>query len=556
MYFHPENSDLKVGETTVPTTLKQHVADTFRLNIDSGALVSGFADQRTVDVIVEIYGPDRKKTESFDDPSRGRESFQFIAKKSGIHRIVVAPFKDNVGEYTFTLSMADALASTPETRAEQLVMAALGPDAITPGAAIAVQRDGKLIYSKGFGYANLEDEIKIKPTTIFHIASVSKQFTAFAIAMLADQGKLSLDDDIRKYLPEMHDFGSVITINHLVHHTSGLRDQWNLLTMAGWRMDDVITQKQIMRVLSRQRELNFKPGAEMLYCNSGFTLMAEIVSRVTGESFDTWTKKNIFDPLEMKNTFFYMDHERIVKDRAYSYYQSASGYKKSVLNYANAGATSLFTTVEDLSLWAINFEKIKVGNANVMKMMNQRFVLANGDTITYALGQGIRKYKGLNIYTHGGGDAGYRTYLLRFPDQHLSISIFSNLASFDPGGISFALADLYLADQLVKEKVKEQPPASAEPPSPPFDPKSLRLLDYTGKFYSDELDTRYTLEVVNDTLTAHHQRHDDLKLIPVKADAVETRYLGTLEFVRNKAGKVIGFRASNGRVRNLLFNKE
>src|SRR5260221_6470448 len=186
-----------------------------------------------------------------------------------------------------------------------MVRMMLDDSAITPGASVAVQKNCNVIYSKGFGYADLEHDIKNTPATIFHIASVSKQFTAFSIAMLADQGKLSLDDDIRKYLPELHDFGSVITINHLVHHTSGLRDQWSLLTMAGWIMDDVITLKQILRVISRQKDLNFKPGEEMVYCNTGFTLMAEIVSRIAHESFADWTKKNMFDPLEMKNTFLY-----------------------------------------------------------------------------------------------------------------------------------------------------------------------------------------------------------------------------------------------------------
>ncbi len=551
-----ESSDLRAGEPTPTATLKKHLADTFRLNLESGAFVYGFADQKTVDVVVDIYAPDHKKLASFDNPARGPEHYQFITSAAGIHRIVLTPFKDGVGDYSLVLSKAEALAKEPEGRAAQIIAAAMGPQAFTPGVSVAVQKNGKVIYSKGFGYANLEDDIKNSPSTIFHIASVSKQFTAFAIAMLADQGKLSLKDDIRKYLPELHDFGSLITIDHLIHHTSGLRDQWNLLEIAGWRMDDVITQKQILRVISRQKELNFKPGEEMLYCNTGFTLLAEIVSRVTHESFADWAKKNMFDPLEMKNTFFYDDHEKIVKNRAYSYYEVPEGFKKSVLNYANAGATSLFTTVEDLSLWAINFEKVKVGNANVMKMMNQRFVLNKGDTISYAFGQDIGKYKGLNAFSHGGGDAGYRTYLLRFPDQHFSVAVFSNLASFNPGGLSYSLADLYLGKDFVVEKEKPKPPAAAEPEKKPFDPSGVKLSDFTGKYYSPELETSYTFDVVNDTLTAHHQRHDDLKLIPTKADGFETRILGNVEFTRNKAKQVVGLKLSNGRVRNLVFIRE
>ncbi len=554
--LHTENSDLKVGEATPVATLKQHVADTFRLDLDSGVFVYGAADQRTVDVVVEIYGPDKAKLEGFDSPSRGPESFSFNSKSSGVHRIVISPFKEKQGDYTLVINGAERVATDLEGRADQYMRAVLGEGNVTPGATVAVQKDGKIIFSKAYGYADVESESKNTPATIFHIASVSKQFTAFAIALLADQGKLSLDDDIRKYLPEMHDFGDVITINHLVHHTSGLRDQWNLLVMAGWQMDDVITQKQIMRVVSRQKELNFKPGEEYLYCNTGFTLMAEIVSRVTGENFADWTKKNIFDPLEMKNTQFYMDHERIVKNRAYSYQPGGDGVlKKSVLSYANAGATSLFTTVEDLSLWAVNFETMKVGNPKVMDMMNQRFVLNRGDTINYALGQVITKYKGLKSISHGGGDAGYRTFLLRFPDQHVSISAFSNLGSLGTGGLSYVLADIILAGDLKPEKPSNVPPPPPDPVKESFDPKT-KLADFVGKYYSEELETRYTLELVSDTLRAHHQRHDDQTLFPATAEAFDTPMLGTVQFFRNQSGKVVGFKATDGRVRNLVFIKE
>lgn len=551
-----EESDLTIGKPTLKSTLKQHVADTFRINLKGGTFVYGFADQLSVDVVVEIYDPSKKKIASFDAPARGHEPYKFISNSPGIHRIVVAPFKENTGTYTLVLKGAEAVASDPEGRVGQIMAATVG-EGITPGVSIAVQKGGKLIYSQGYGYADLEYDIKNTPTTIFHIASISKQFTAFAIAMLADQGKLKLTDDIRKYLPELHDFGSVITIDHLVHHTSGLRDQWSLLMMAGWRLDDVITQKQIMRVISRQKDLNFKPGEEMLYCNTGFTLMAEIVTRVTGESFADWTKKNIFDPLNMKNTLFYDDHERIVKNRAYSYYEVPGGFKKSVLNFANAGATSLFTTVEDLSLWAMNFEKVKVGNANVMNMMNQRFILNNGDTTDYALGQEIKKYKGLNSYSHGGSDAGYRAFFLRFPDQHFSVSVLSNLASFDPAGISYELADLYLANDLVAEKETNAPPSSPESvkKEDSFDPTKVKLSEFTGKFYSPELETTYTLVVENDTLRAHHQRHDNLNVIPRKTDGFNIPILGDLNFTRNNNQQITGFKASNGRVRNLVFVK-
>ncbi|MGK0448825.1 MAG: CubicO group peptidase (beta-lactamase class C family), partial [Polaribacter sp.] len=230
----------------------------------------------------------------------------------------------------------------------------------TPGAAVAIVKNGVIIYKKGYGSANLEYDIPITPSTIFHIASVSKQFTVFSILLLEKQGKLSLDDDIRKYIPEVPDFGKTITLRHLASHTSGLRDQWNLMGMAGWRPDDVITKEHILKLVTNQKELNFEPGEEYTYCNTGFTLLAEVVARVSGESFAEYTEANIFQPLQMNNTLFYDDHEKIVKNRAYSYYSDDTGFKKSVLSYANVGATSLFTTVEDLSLWAMNFNSQKI----------------------------------------------------------------------------------------------------------------------------------------------------------------------------------------------------
>lgn len=552
------SSDLKINELVGNRSLKENQSDSFKLELKKDALVSGYIDQHKGDLYVALIGPNKDKIGQYDYFAKGIDKYLFRTKSDGVYTLVVSSWTRDGGDYSIMLNGAEALSSTPETRVEQVVKAALGPDANTPGVAIAVQKEGKLIYDKGFGNADMEQKAKVTPTTVFHIASVSKQFTAFAIAVLADQGKISLDDDIRKYLPEMHDFGTPITICQLVHHTSGLRDQWNLLTIAGWRMDDVITMPQVMRILSKQTELNFKPGDEHLYCNSGFTLMGEIVHRVTKEPFPVWCKANIFDPLGMKNTLFFDDHEKIVENRAYSYYQdNHNQFKKSVLSYANAGATSLFTTVEDLSLWAQNFETVKVGNENVMNIMKSKYVLNNGDTIAYSFGQSYRKYKGLNAYSHSGGDAGFRSFLLRFPDQHVSISVFSNFAQFPVSDLTYQLADLYLADQM-----KEEAPKPATAPSnnstekeTPFDKSTVKLADYTGRYYSPELETYYTLDVMSDTLTTHHQRLDDMKLRPTKPDAFSTNDLGNLEFYREK-GKIAGFRVSDGRVRNLKFIRQ
>lgn len=378
------------------------------------------------------------------------------------------------------------------------------------GATVAVAKADKILFSKGYGSANPEYDIPNTNNTIFHVASVSKQFTAFAIAMLADQGKISLGDDIRKYLPELHDFGHKITIKQLVHHTSGLRDQWNLLALAGWRLDDVITRNQVLRLMSYQEELNFKPGDEMSYCNTGYTLMGEIVSRVSGKSFGEWCSENIFKPLEMNHTLFYDDHEKIVKNRAYSFEDSPEGLKKSVLSYANAGATSLFTTAEDLTKWSNNFYTMRVGNANVMKQMEERAVLNKGDTLSYAFGQSISKYKGVKAISHSGGDAGYRSFLIRFPDQKYSIVVLSNLGSFDPGGLAYKIADIYMKEYLKDDSKKpdEKPPA----------PGGVKVSEVLLKSYEGQYQLRpemiVTIKLEKEKLIAQATGQPPVNLVP------------------------------------------
>jgi CubicO group peptidase (beta-lactamase class C family) len=232
----------------------------------------------------------------------------------------------------------------------------------SPGAVIAIIKDGAIIYSRGYGMANLDYGMPNTPSTVFHLASVSKQFTAFAIYLSAQDGKLSLDDDIRKYLPELHDFGKRITIRHLLHHTSGLRDQWNLLALAGWRLEDVIRAEDVLDLIWRQKELNFDPGSAYLYSNTGYTLLGLIVERVSGKPLSEFAQERIFRPLGMAHTHFQNGYGTIVKDRAYSYERTGhGGYEYVALSYSTVGPSSLFSTVGDLALWDQNFYTGQIG---------------------------------------------------------------------------------------------------------------------------------------------------------------------------------------------------
>lgn len=368
---------LELGKQ-VQKEMKADEIHKFRVHLKANQFLYGQVEQQGIDVIVKIFDPKGNKIDEIDSPTgdSGFENILLVSKHAGDYIIEILPFDplSKPGNYNLKIERLEDAATTTTGKVDQLFVPWDRKD--SPGAAMAVVRNGEIIYKKGYGAANLEYEIPNTPSSIFHMASVSKQFTAFAVAFLAQQGRLSLDDDIRKYISEVPDFGKKISIKHLIHHTSGLRDQWNLLAMAGWRLDDVITKEHILKLVKHQKEVNFNPGDEYLYCNTGYTLLAEIVARVTGKSFPEWTQENIFEPLGMAKTLFYEDHEKIVKNRAYSY-SSASNYtfKKRVLSYANVGATSLFTSAEDLSKWAANFDNPVVGNRELIRQMEEQGVL-------------------------------------------------------------------------------------------------------------------------------------------------------------------------------------
>jgi CubicO group peptidase (beta-lactamase class C family) len=329
----------------------------------------------------------------------------------------------------------------------------------SPGCALAVIKDGQIVYKRGYGMANLDHDIPIRPDTVFHVASVSKQFAAMAIMLLAKQGKLSLDDKVQKYITELREFDKPITIRHLLHHTSGLRDQWELLIMSGWRLsEDVVRDEDILDLVSRMKALNFPPGERYVYSNTGYTLAAQIVKRVSGQSLREFAEANIFKPLGMARTFFRDDHAVIVKNQAYAYAGAPNNtFKLSVPNYDTVGASSLLTTVEDLARWDQNFYDYRVGGEDALAQMQTTGELNGGATTGYGLGLAIGTYKGLKVVEHSGSDAGYRSQLMRFPDQRFSVACLCNLSSSGPSQLARKVADIYLADRLKPDAPKDNP---------------------------------------------------------------------------------------------------
>lgn len=312
-----------------------------------------------------------------------------------------------------------------------------------PGCAIGISRAGQPVYENGFGSANLETNTPITPSSIFHVASVSKQFTAAAIMLLVRDGKLSLDDDIRKYLPEMPTYGSTITIRHMLQHTSGLRDQWSLLALARGRFEENrITDADVLEIVARQKSLNFAPGTEWEYSNSGFTLASAIVKRVSGKSMRAFTDERIFAPLGMRSTHFHDDYTMLVRGRTSAYAPAPDGWHVSIPNFDTYGATSLFTTTGDLLKWAANLERPTVGDSAMVRQMRTSGVLLTGERTGYGLGLQVGTYRGLEIYGHGGADAGYRTNLDIVPARNLAVVVLCNAANANPTALSRSVIDI------------------------------------------------------------------------------------------------------------------
>ncbi|MBU1384144.1 MAG: beta-lactamase family protein [Alphaproteobacteria bacterium] len=315
-----------------------------------------------------------------------------------------------------------------------------------PGLAAAVLLDGTVVASAVAGQADLEQGVAVTPATVFHAASLSKQFTAFAILLLEQDGKLSIDDSVSAYLPETARWPP-ITLRRLMNHTNGLRDLGALLTMAGWRSEDLVTNQQALDLILAQDGLNFEPGAAFQYNNSDYVLLAEVVRRVSGQSLTDFCQARIFGPLGMAHTRFQNNLAAIEPGRAQSYAPAGEGFSRQILNFAYTGPTGLQTTAEDLVRWAANFETGDVGGPALFRRMEIIGRLNDGSEsfYPYASGQEHHVYKERSVWSHGGRDAGFRSFLLRVPGERLAISVLSNRSDIDASDIAYRIADIYLA---------------------------------------------------------------------------------------------------------------
>lgn len=321
----------------------------------------------------------------------------------------------------------------------------------SPGCAVAVLRDAEVVHARGYGMADLEHDVPITPATVFHAASVSKQFTGFAVLLLAAEGKLSLDDDIRLHVPEVPDFGARITLHHLLHHTSGLREQSVLLRLSGSRWVDLKSEADVLDLVGRQRALNFPPGDDFTYCNTGYTLLAVTVSRVSGMPFRAFTEARIFRPLGMTATCFRDDHTEMIKGRARAHTRDPEGRLWLwTPNFDFAGSTSLHTTVGDLLAWAGNLFDARVGGPGVVVALRTPGVVNDGRPVMYGAGVEIGHYRGLPVVKHSGWDLGYKAHLAVYPGEGFAVAILGNVTQLAPEMLARRVADVYLTDRFTE----------------------------------------------------------------------------------------------------------
>ena len=510
-----------------------------------------------------------------------------------------------------------------------------------PGGAIGIMQNGKVIYSKAFGLASLEYQVPNTTETIFNIGSVSKQFTAMGIVLLHERGLLSIDDDINKYLPDMPDFGHTITIRHMLHHTSGMRSLHAMLGLAGWRDDDSRTNEDLYHFMLKQKDLNFIPGDEFLYCNTGYMLMTNIIENITNEKFPQWMETNIFKPLGMKNTYVEDRYDRIVPNNATSYYSTGEGFFRAVEYWGYVGSGNVHSTTADLLIWLQNFSTPLANWESAFETLKTIDNLNDESKNNYAFGVIIDEVKGYQKIQHGGAIGGFRAYVSHYPEEELSIAVLTNYSSSNSGGVERNIAGILLKDNSNTIPEITKPEISKTIISFPLDQltgkyeiqsgvianitiendslhvlqewnnseyniyktegntykipntngiefifselKDLKtqlitiyqngnrtvakrylekdlsrisLSDYKGRFYSPELESAFDIILENDKLIGHHVRHGDFPLNLIKKDKLEIQNFASIDIVRDSENIITGIKISNGRARNVWFEKQ
>jgi CubicO group peptidase (beta-lactamase class C family) len=432
-----------------------------------------------------------------------------------------------------------------------------------PGGALGIVKEGKLIYARGYGSADLEHDIPITPSSVFYVGSVSKQFVTFCVLLLEEQGKLNLDDAIQKYLPGFPDYGSPLTIRHLIHHTSGLRDYLTLMSLMGKNYLDHIEDEEVYGIIKRQSKLNFPPGEQYMYSNSGYFLLAMIIEKAAGQSLREFAGENIFTPLGMVNTRFHDDHTELIKNRVFSYAKKPDqeGFDNLIMRFDLVGSGGVYSSIQDLFLWDRNFYDniLGKGGQDIIRKMHEEGLLNNGESSGYAFALNIGTHHGLKTVSHGGSLAGYRAQLMRFPEQHFSVIILANRSDANPAEKAYQVADIFLGNLYAEEgEVNETEPETGESEKHVSGPEisGMDLQEYAGEYYSRELNTTYRLFTENEALKVKFGSSRPMRLDRSGEDQFRVAEEGLLFRFRRKAGNVTGYEMDAGNVLNLAFERK
>ena len=428
----------------------------------------------------------------------------------------------------------------------------------SPGCAVGVYERGELLVARGYGEANLDWGVPIESNTVFYSGSVSKQFAAATAALLHLEGELDLDDEVRSYIPELPAYETPLTVRQLVHHVSGVRDIYGLISLSGGRTADAWTDQEYLDLIAAQRDLNFPAGSRYLYSNGGYYLLTTVIERVTEKRLDEAARELIFRPLGMDDTHFHQESTRIVPRRAMSYGGSAeNGFRQTYMsNFDKSGAGGLYTTIEDMAAWDRNFETGEVGGEAFLELVHTRGVLSSGDTLSYAFGLQHGEADGRPTVGHGGSFMGFRADYVRYPEEGLSVAALCNLGGINPGPLTRELALETLGDAEVVEEADgdEQARADDEDEAEPLTPPSTGLRDYAGRYWSDEVGAEMEVRWAGGELRLFRPGSTSAQPLEwIEGDRFRSGGW-TLEFEMD-GQEPTGLRLNAGRVMNLLYSR-
>lgn len=425
----------------------------YEIPLDSGLFISGFVKQVELDVSIEIRDPKGDVLNSFDALSRGRESFYFETQSTGLYTIKIKG-KGKDGPFQLQFQRNEPIAKDPKKRVRQWLQPY--DHAGSPGVGVLVLQDSKTQLETYAGMANLTYKIPMGPNTRHNIGSTSKQFTAFGLMLLVENGDVSLTDDVRTYIPELPDFADTVRLHHLLTHTTGYREFLNAILMMGQHPTTPLERDKILEMVKRQPQLQNVPGSEFNYNNTAFSLVAEVIERVSEQPFEEYMQEAVFAPLGMEHTQYRAYNQQIIPQRSVGYSPSEEdGYKEVSDLGGGMGPGGLYTTLSDFKKWIDHLGDPTICSSRTVKRMMTSDTLSSGQPTSYGFGLFVQEYKGQRYIHHGGADLAHRSHMMYFPDIPGAVVVQSNAANFSPD-LPGRIADLYFEDYF-EEETSETP---------------------------------------------------------------------------------------------------